>query len=359
MLNRKKCHKSLPSLVVNLAHVRNNYTALLELSGKTIVGAVLKCNAYGFGANRIAHTLYEAGCRHFFIANYEENKQLSLIKNLPDTHIYLLNGAENAEQKKIWKQNLIPVLFRADQVENWLKLGAALGMHKRCVLQIDTGLHRLGLSEAEAIHYGGNSQLNLVCLLQHFATAYSNNVPAMQLQIHNTKNIRDRIKQLTNKSIPCSLFSSCGYFADPVVLQGFGDNTPQTTNLEYMSRVGRLLYGSLERIPADHPIAKKIKFIATLQAPIRCIQNVKHGDGIGYNYLYRAQGDRKIATVNIGYGHGYAQVLAGKAHGILHGTTKKYSVPVIGVIAMEFLMIDVTDVPSNEYGISTQIEFLG
>ena len=59
-------------LTIDLAAIRANYRLLRSRTGGAICSAVLKSNAYGLGAARVAPVLYQEGCRHFFVAHVDE-----------------------------------------------------------------------------------------------------------------------------------------------------------------------------------------------------------------------------------------------------------------------------------------------
>src|SRR5579864_5478817 len=60
------------ALIVNLGAVRRNYRLLCELAPQSETSAVVKADAYGLGAARVARALMEDGCRTFFVATLKE-----------------------------------------------------------------------------------------------------------------------------------------------------------------------------------------------------------------------------------------------------------------------------------------------
>ena len=59
-------------LTIDLGAICDNWKAIKRRVGRADCGAVVKANAYGLGAERIAPALYAAGCRHFFVAHLAE-----------------------------------------------------------------------------------------------------------------------------------------------------------------------------------------------------------------------------------------------------------------------------------------------
>src|SRR5471030_1045320 len=77
-------------LEIDTKAIAHNYTTLRSLLQGRDCAAVLKANAYGFGADRVAKTLAREGCEHFFVAHLEEG--LALRQILKSAHIYVLSG---------------------------------------------------------------------------------------------------------------------------------------------------------------------------------------------------------------------------------------------------------------------------
>lgn len=63
-------------LTIDLAALGRNYRKLVSMLAPVRAGAVVKADAYGLGAERVARTLYSEGCRHFFAAQFVEALRL-------------------------------------------------------------------------------------------------------------------------------------------------------------------------------------------------------------------------------------------------------------------------------------------
>src|SRR5689334_15961097 len=59
-------------LTIDLGAIRANWRQLRDLLGAAECAAVVKADAYGLGAVRVAPELAKAGCRHFFVAHLDE-----------------------------------------------------------------------------------------------------------------------------------------------------------------------------------------------------------------------------------------------------------------------------------------------
>ena len=105
-----------------------------------------------------------------------------------------------------------------------------------------------------------------------------------------------------------------------------------------MVRPGILLYGVFpsqvcRQIPGIEPVM-------SVKARVAAIQKLKPGEVVGYGMRYTAKTERRIAVLPIGYGDGFPRV-RNEGGVLLHGQRA----PLIGGIAMDALMVDITDIP--------------
>ncbi len=65
-------HTDASVLAIDLAAIAANWRKLGGLHPSGPVAGVVKADAYGLGAARVAPALHAAGCRHFFTAHLAE-----------------------------------------------------------------------------------------------------------------------------------------------------------------------------------------------------------------------------------------------------------------------------------------------
>jgi alanine racemase len=84
-----------------------------------------------------------------------------------------------------------------------------------------------------------------------------------------------------------------------------------------------------------------IRPVMSLHAqPVR-VADVATGDGVSYGPTWRAARPSRVATLPLGYGDGYVRALSNRAEALVRGRR----VPVVGNVAMDAILVDVTDVP--------------
>jgi alanine racemase len=123
-------------------------------------------------------------------------------------------------------------------------------------------------------------------------------------------------------------------------------------------RPGLMIYGLPpdEIEPADlPPIAAELRPVMSLRArPVR-VADLPAGHGISYGPTFTTGRPSRIATLPLGYGDGWSRALSNRADALVRGRR----VPIVGNVAMDAIMVDVTDVPGRPVGIDDEFVLLG
>lgn len=300
-----------PRLTIDLGAVASNYQALRsEIKNGAIVSGVVKADAYGLGADKVAARLARAGCRVFFTAYLSEAQHI--IPVLPmDAIIYVLNGFKPVP----CDARIIPVISTGADLAVWRDDGRAIG------LQIDTGMHRLGLTTADAQTAAG---MDVRLIMSHLACADApqDNMNARQLAAFHSALA---ILRPLFPDAKASLANSAGVFLGP----------------DYhfdLVRPGIALYGG---IPCDFDALRKenpLRHVVTAESRILHIHSIDRGDTVGYGATYRADRTAKIATIGLGYADGYLRAQSGK--GVMIADGKRCAV--VGRVSMDLVTLDIT-----------------
>jgi alanine racemase len=80
--------------------------------------------------------------------------------------------------------------------------------------------------------------------------------------------------------------------------------------------------------------------VATWKARLAQIKTVVAGDYVGYGLTFQAPRTMRLAVVPVGYYEGYDRKLSNSGRALVRGR----SVPVVGRVAMNMMMVDVTEV---------------
>ena len=309
-------------LSIDLGAVRANYRLLRERLGGAACAAVVKADAYGLGAVRVAPALVAEGCRHFFVANLDE--AIALRPHLlAEAELFVLNGLPPRAEAECTEQGAIPVLNSLTQLGAWAALARARGRALPAVLQVDTGMSRLGLSGAELAALAENPrQLEGIALryvMSHLACGEQQEHAANAEQLDRFNAARAMLPMA-----PASLANSSGVFL----------------GRDYhfdLARPGAALYGVAPVPGRPNPMHSVIR----LQGRVVQIREIEAGAAVGYGATWRASGPRRIATVSVGYADGFPRSLSNRASGFVAGA----AVPLIGIVSMDTVTFDVSDVP--------------
>ncbi|AHI25180.1 alanine racemase [Komagataeibacter xylinus] len=324
-------------LEIDLGAIAANYRLLNARTGNATCAAVVKADAYGLGAHRVAPVLEQAGANTFFVAHLEEGIRLRP-HVAPTARIFVLHGPMPETQAEFTRHDLLPVLNSMDQVAGWRAHADRMGKPLPAALQVDTGMSRFGLSGADVATLADSPDLldgiDTQLVMSHLACADTPANPANAMQ-------RDRLRAMAARlpAAPLALSASSGIFLGP----------------DYhfdLVRPGAALYGLAPNGDAPNPLHPTVR----LAARIVQRRTISAGDGVGYGLTWRATGPRRIATLGIGYADGFLR------HGADGGGCAwlaDYRLPILGRISMDSTTIDVSDVPESVLAQATHVDMIG
>ena len=302
-----------PILEIDLNAIVANRRALMAMTSRAKVGAVLKANAYGLGVAPIAKRLAGDGCQTFFVATPDEALALRAI--LPDQRIFVLNGPSRGAEPELANARIIPVLNNPAQLASWRHLAVDWQRKLKAGIQIDTGMCRLGFDRSDLAQVDLEG-INLSLVMSHLAVA---DEPLHPLNARQRRDFQERRKLLP--PAPASLAASAG------TLMG------KDFHFDLL-RPGIALYG-VQPVP-DHQI--ELLPVVRLLAPVLQVHHVEAEGTVGYGATQAVGAGMSVATLPIGYADG---LLRAAGTGIDVKVAGK-KVPVIGRISMDLITVDVS-----------------
>jgi alanine racemase len=313
-----------PTLTIDLSAIVENHRRVGAHVKTAEVAAVVKADGYGLGAKPVAKALAASGCKTFFVAHVEEAVDL---RSAIGERIYVLHGYTPAHKTAFAEHNLSPVLSSTGQLADWLKSG----LRAPYALHLDTGMSRLGLSEADQRSVEGTATPALV--MSHLASSDDPEHEKNARQLERFKSLSQRFP-----GTPLSLAASGGCFL----------------GAEYafdLVRPGIALYGGNPRKSGQNPM----KAIVTLTAPLLQVRSIDRGDTVGYGPTYSASGPRRLGIAAIGYADGLLRTLSNRGFGVIAGV----KCPIVGRVSMDLVTLDVTAVPDDSAHAGATVEFIG
>jgi alanine racemase len=305
-------------LAINLSAIAFNWQRLSE-STDAECAAVLECNAYGCGIDRIAEALAKSGCRTFFVGNLAEARRVRTAA--PDSIIYVLHGLHADNAPVFAKLNAQPVINCAVQLAEWNTFVSSNRWLGGCALNVNTGANGLGLSMTEAVQLPARVSVlkhGITLLMSTMANAERAGDPPSDRQIAWFSELR-RLYH----GIPASLSGASGILVNP------------KSHFDLV-RADSALFG-INPIPGS---ANPMLPVVELRA--RIVQVRDSTPGQGFN---DADQKRRFALVSIGRGDGFPRSWHQNTE--LYAIVDGYRCPVATPSSLDVLAIDVTDLPDG------------
>lgn len=304
---------------INLANLKHNFNTIKNLAPQSKILAMVKSNAYGHGATKIANVLDEADA--FGVASLEEalelreakiNKPILLMKSFRDQDELLIANQNNL-QITIFNDYQLKILEETNLINPltvWLK--------------IDTGMHRLGFlpDQVATAHRSlmQNPQVQKpIHLITHFAKSDNPADPKTDEQINLFKEVTENLSGI--KSIFNSAATLC-----------------QKQFFSNWVRPGIALYGASPLINKT-AAELNLKPVMTLCSTIVDIKLISKNEAVGYGGDFICPEDMLVGIVNCGYGDGYPRSAKTGTPVLVNGKRCQ----IIGRISMDMLAVDLRE----------------
>jgi alanine racemase len=280
--------------------------------------AVVKANGYGHGAVPVAHAALEGGATRLAVATLEEAAQVRGL--LDPEHILVMGGLLPAQAGSAASSGCSLSVSSRELAEALAATHANAPVH----LKIDTGMGRFGCAPDDAPGLArlidGSRGIRLAGTWTHFASAGSDDaMTRRQFELFvSTLAALDVAPGMRHACNSAGALNHPDYALDAV-------------------RCGIAVYGC--EWPGTKPAL-------ALKALITHLKWVEKGATVGYGSLWRATAPAQVATVAIGYEDGVHRSRANRGHVLVRGGRA----PLIGMVSMDAITVDVSDVPGVAVG---------
>lgn len=328
-----------------------NITFLKDYIGNDVVfSSVIKGNAYGHGIKYFVPLAEECGVRHFSVFSSDEARQATRASNYEETHIMIMGMINNAALGWAIEREVSFFIFELDRLKAAAREARRIGKPARIHLHLETGMNRLGLEqeqfeEAVKMIKKHSKYLQVDGICTHYAGAESvGNYVRIQEQISNFKEY-------------------CNWFEDEGIEAKYRHSACSAAALNYpetvmdMVRMGIAQYGFwpnretymnfVKRYPEINKEHKDpLERVMSWKSQVLSTKKVPAGEFVGYGNTYLTSRDEVIATVPIGYSHGFGRNLTNVGIVLINGKRAQ----VAGLVNMNLLTVDVTDIPDVSKG---------
>ena len=331
---------------IDVGKIRANIDAFRPIAPNSAIMAVIKANAYGHGLQAVA----PAAAERADWLGVNTIDEASVVRRLGiQKPIAILGHTEPDHAEAIVRENFRQVIYRLDVAEALSRAAEKLNRQAEIHVKIETGTNRQGVHEDELPGFIGRlrelSGIHVEGVYTHFANIEDTLDPSFaekQLQ-----RFREALAILENAGMkPAHIHAAATAGALLYPETGFT-----------MIRIGIGAYGiwpSRETQLAARERGRKISLSPALTWKTRVVQLkiLKPGDYVGYGLTYQATRRMQLAVLPVGYYDGYDRKLSNTGRVLVKGQ----AAPVVGRIAMNMMMVDVTDVGAD---IDEEVVLLG
>ncbi len=331
---------------ISQSALENNIRFLRSILGPEVrLSSVVKGNAYGHGIELFVPLAEQCGIDHFSVFSAQEALRVSKVSHGNST-IMIMGMLENDELEWAITNGIEFFVFEHDRLDQAIKIAHKTGIPAKIHIELETGMNRTGFAR-EALETVGKKlqenpyHLDFSGLCTHYAGAESvANYLRVKSQLVTFRKIAHRFK--AHKLIPAFLHTACSAAAI---------RYPQTRM--DLVRIGILQYGFFpSKEIMIHYFAQQesnllpITRLLSWKSQVMSVKTVNTGEFIGYGTSYLTNATMKIATVPVGYSHGFSRVMSNRGRVLIHGKR----VSVIGTVNMNMMIVDVSRIEHVKKG---------
>ncbi len=314
---------------IDLDALAANVRLLVTRAAPAKVWAVVKANAYGHGAVACGRAALAAGASGLAVICADEAEELRLAGIAEP--ILLVGHTPASDAKRIVSLRLRPTVGSWDLVEALSGAARRAGWTVPIHLELESGLNRHGLVPAELVLLAQRAKeapgIEVEGLFTHFAAAEEGDQRFTRRQFDVLREVAAALPFVKERH--CSASAS-------VLLD-------REMSLDAV-RTGLSMYGYR---PAPWcGTEADLRPVMSLRARVARVLDVERGATVGYGRTWAASRASRIALVMCGYADGYRRVFGNRANVVVRGRRA----PVVGRVAMDMCMVDVTAVPDVRPG---------
>jgi alanine racemase len=338
-------------IVLDEGALRKNLRFLRKVIGKNVLfSSVIKGNAYGHGIEAFVPMAESCGVRHFSVFTAGEALRTHRART-ENSRILVLGYIADEGLEWAVEHGVSFYVFETGRMKAALEAARRTGRPARVHLELETGMHRIGLEgreldEAVELVLRNKQLLEVEGVCTHLAGAESiGNYVRVIGQVARFKELCERLRLIGLEPGLRHVASSAALLTYPetvmdmvrcgIAQYGFWPST-ETRMHHVLNRGTR--DGTTRRDP--------LRRVLTWKSCVMALKDVEPGHFIGYGASYQATRRHRIAAVPIGYFTGFPRDLSNKGHMLVRGRRAR----VVGLVNMSMALVDVTHIPDVERG---------
>jgi alanine racemase len=314
---------------IDLDALAHNVRLLAARAAPARVWAVVKANAYGHGAIACGRAALEAGAAGLAVVCVDEGEELRQAG--VTAPILVVGHTPPSDSERVVALRLRPTVATWELVEALAAAARRAAWTVPLHLELETGLNRHGLAPDALVALAERARptpgVEVEGLFTHFAAAEEGDQRFTRRQFELLRDVSARLPFLKERH--CSASAS-------VLLD-------REMGLEAV-RTGLSMYGYR---PAPWcGTDADLRPVLSLRARVARVLDVERGATVGYGRTWAATRASRVALVMCGYADGYRRGFGNRAHLLVRGRRA----PVVGRVAMDMCMVDVTAVAGVAVG---------
>lgn len=339
MFNSSRIELDQGALESNLAYIRRKIGPNVKFS------SVIKGNAYGHGVFEFVPMAESVGVDHFSVFSADEALEVANI-SMNNSTIMIMGFIDNTELEWAVVNGIEFFVFEMDRLLKSIEIAKRFGQRAKIHIEIETGLNRTGFNKDDLrkvvqVICENQDYLEVMGDCTHYAGAES---IANYLRV--TKQIK-RFNKLDKWLRKQGIHPKHKHTACSAAAMSYADSRME------MVRIGILQYGFwpsretfIDLIKAEKDRIDPLRRVISWKSTVMDVKEVETGEFIGYGTTFMATDNMKIATVPVGYSHGYSRSLSNQGRVLIRGRR----LAVIGIINMNLLMVDISECPEVQKG---------
>ena len=321
-------------LEIDLDAIAENVAALRDQVAPAAIMAVLKADAYGHGAVRVAQTVLHHGVTALATAVVSEAADLR--RAGVTAPILVLGHLPPWQAREAVRHGLSVTVFDDDAAHHLSEAAVAVGRVVPVHIKVDTGLRRIGLEPDDLVPFGrrlvGLPGLTIEGIYTHLATADSADQTFAR-------------QQLARFTVAIHAWSDAGLPRPRWIHAANSAAALRLPEARYdLVRPGIAMYGIAPG--PDTPLSGRFRAALQLKTRIAQIKRVAPGESVSYGMDWVAKSETVIGVLPIGYGDGLRRGPRTWGGALIRGRR----VPFVGRICMDMCMVDVTAIDGVRAG---------
>ncbi|MAD20484.1 MAG: alanine racemase [Planctomycetaceae bacterium] len=340
------------SIRIDLDALEGNLEAIARLVGggrpaPDRICAVVKSDAYGLGAARIAGSMASMGIRNF--AAYQPEEAVEVATAARGASVLVLMPVHQLDRAGAARHLLAAgrlhyTAHTLDQVRDLEREAAPLGIVLPVHLELDTGMGRGGCEERDALrileHVAESRRLRLAGVMTHLPDA-----------LDDPDTARDRGRRFRR-----FLAEAGGLVPEDAVRHVSATAALQDASLRFdMARIGLGWTGHLPRPLAEDGSGLRLRPAISWWSRLIQIRRIEAGRTIGYGCTERIDRETIAGLVPVGYADGLPPSRVGSHRLVVHGRHGPVAVPVLGRMNMDQCVVDLTEVGPIDADASVEV----